>query len=1598
MNGGSAAVPDHPTLAITQKLTLMGWVKWSGGGATYQHIVDKGNGTSYTMFVVGTSGELYIKINNWQTPMGTVQAGQWTHVAATFDGGAVKGYVNGLQTLSATASTTTIGVTTKALDIGSVGGGAGAFNGSIDEVAVYASALTRDKIVALMLAGEACNGADDDCDGATDEPFTAKGADCDGADSDLCKNGTFTCAASTVDLECVNESVTNIAEICNGVDDDCDGQTDEGFSWSGIGIGGACDGTGECGIGVVQCKGTGAATCSTNPDGTASQATPEICDSKDNDCDGLVDEGFAYVQQNGTSRTIGQSCDGIGECGVGVVQCATTTTATCSTDPNGTASQAVAEVCDSKDNDCDTLVDEDFTYAQEDGATKKVGQACDGVGECGAGTVECKASGTGVICSTDPAGSDDESQPEVCDGLDNSCNGATDEGYVYQGQPIGGPCDGIGACGIGTVECRGPGNAACSTEPAGSQDQSKPETCNGQDDDCDTKTDEDGSGQPLTKPCYTGPGGTQNVGLCHGGTSTCGSGSFGACMGEVVPKPNDSVCDGKDEDCNGTKDEDYAPVACGVGACANTSACVSGSVVVCAPKPKTGDDTDCDGIDDDCDGLVDEHFAPTVYGQGVCACNSTCTGGVESPCTPSTPPLAQDTTCNGQDDDCDGQVDESYTDFIACTVDTCVAGEATSTPNHAACNDSNPCTDDVCSVADSGCVSTSDDTNTPDPAQADSNPCTDLVCASGSSVNINDDTNVPDDGLSCTDDTCAAGTAAHELHTDACLIDNICWAAGDVDPADGCSVCAPGVSQLSWSNTVFEAAFDDGTLSGMTATVLNGSLVTWQADTKRSVSPNHAAYFGDPVSHTYDLGRVNARLETPALPLASNVMHRLRFQVWMDTEGFTASTDYDALVVSAVTDGGASVTELWNSTDALLGTTGGGWRKVDINLDPTAFGGKAVTIRFEFDSGDEAFNGFEGVYLDDLRLGTACCFGPGDCEDGDPCTDDFCTAGSCDFTYLCDPQCVPSGNNVVVLLDRSQSMGDTDGMMTKFDWATDALDTTLGSYDSVLNFGLKVFPSSGVCGVSPSLDVGFHATQEQISLFLATVSPDSGGSPVSLAVTTAGNLLSALPYGGQHTVVLVTDGGAGCVENPDRVAAVEQLAAAGIEVVVIGYGYSQADEATLDAMALAGGLPKPRTLESDRYFYDAKNASQLLDQIDAALGVVSAERCDGIDNDCDGEVDENVAPIACNPQCGVGGKRLCDSGLWGECSVVPTAEICDGIDNDCDAAEPGGGIDEDWYADAGKPLGGICSKGVGECLAWGNWICDSSDPSGPAVCSAATIPPQPEVCDGKDNNCDGIVDNGLTRVCSTACGTGVETCSAGTWVNCTAPPALDEVCNNIDDDCDGVKDEAPSGQALTQLCATACGEGLETCKSGQWKDCTAQVPIAEDCNGEDDDCDGKVDEGAAPGQPLEAECYSGGAGNGVGECHGGTKTCQNDGTWGACVDEQIPVAETCDGADNDCDGVTDEDESGMALSQECNDGPGLGICTGGLEFCENGSWGECIGSVQPQPETCDGLDNDCDGVSDEEAGATFCKNQPGCYSGNCKCAKDFYGNYKCFLD
>jgi hypothetical protein len=348
-------------------------------------------------------------------------------------------------------------------------------------------------------------------------------------------------------------------------------------------------------------------------------------------------------------------------------------------------------------------------------------------------------------------------------------------------------------------------------------------------------------------------------------------------------------------------------------------------------------------------------------------------------------------------------------------------------------------------------------------------------------------------------------------------------------------------------------------------------------------------------------------------------------------------------------------------------------------------------------------------------------------------------------------------------------------------------------------------------------------------------------------------------------------------------------------------------------------------------------------------------------------------------------------------TCVPTGdEICDGVDNDCDGLVDEGALPE---------VGDLCANQMGEC-AGGVKQCtpsfhcsvttttacrDASDttscPTG-EICQAdgkntdhitCTKNPSPESCDGKDNNCNGMIDEGdpgdSMHAGGARCGNGTGTCvqgvyhCAGPCVNqadgCTGADTMmcqggvgpvTEVCDGLDNDCDGIIDNnipslgscgAPepgcttmSGGGGTPPTGTACGVcqfGSSTCQGGTIICSMAKNPTLEQCNGMDDDCDMKIDEDftltpvASPALPV----YN--------------KTTQNCGGCGVVCGAGLP---------NDGNAIWGCSAAGQCVITGCKAGfhDNNGMASDGCEF------GVCFNSG---PEICDGVDNDCDGVIDE---------------------------------
>ena len=453
-----------------------------------------------------------------------------------------------------------------------------------------------------------------------------------------------------------------LPEVCNGQDEDGDGETDEGFA-----LGESCDDLGICKGGVWECHSGGGRICSVSPGQPGSLAVDEACNRQDDDCDGAVDEGIALAGPDGAELTLGTQCAASGACGGGIVVCHLAGSPgagapCCSSDPVCRGLPANTEACDGVDNDCDGTVDED---------TAGLGDACPGEQACGEGTLVCAVDMLGACCTTKagceplvPAPDGPVGDDELCDDVDNDCDGAADEGFG-----VGEAC-GSGACAEGVQVCSEDGaDVLCSTA-GNAQD----ELCNGFDDDCDGAVDEE-----------FGVDGDCGIGACAGGQILCDPDDDDqlATICSSDGQAEAERCDGVDNDCNGDIDEGLGKgdLCDGVGECGRgVRECDGAGGLRCSTdiggRHHPGDAEACNGLDDDCDGAVpDNELDGDLDGELDCAelaHDPACPAGAED--DPRVGPGATE-LCDGVDNDCDGDVEEGFDLGAECGFGRCAEGE-----------------------------------------------------------------------------------------------------------------------------------------------------------------------------------------------------------------------------------------------------------------------------------------------------------------------------------------------------------------------------------------------------------------------------------------------------------------------------------------------------------------------------------------------------------------------------------------------------------------------------------------------------------------------------------------------------------------------------------------------------------------------------------------------------------------------------------------------------------------------------------------------------------------------------------------------------------
>jgi len=428
-------------------------------------------------------------------------------------------------------------------------------------------------------------------------------------------------------------------------------------------------------------------------------------------------------------------------------------------------------------------------------------------------------------------------------------------------------------------------------------------------------------------------------------------------------------------------------------------------------------------------------------------------------------------------------------------------------------------------------------------------------------------------------------------------------------------------------------------------------------------------------------------------------------------------------------------------------------------------------------------------------------------------------------------------------------------------------------------------------------------------------------------------------------------------------------------------------------------------------------ATEVCDQVDNDCdGTVDGEDAEDavrwtLDVDGDGHGGELGEQLSCDPPEGYGLPGDCDDS---DPEVHPDAlEECDGVDNDCD-----GDIDvvlPVWYADDDTDGYGDPGDTRESCSQPSGYVADDTDCDDD---NPNTYPGAPELCDDLDNDCDDDIDEDAVPVSwyldadEDGYGTpedSLESCEpvAGSVTragdcddeNSEIHPGATEVCDDADNDCDLEIDEDDAADVATWY-ADADGDGYGDPESGD-TDCdqpTTHVADATDCDDGaadinpgapelcdemDNDCDEEVDEDA------EAVTWYADADNdSYGDEESATESCEP--VEGAvtrgmdCDDSDSAVhpgaTEVCDGVDNDCDGGVDgEGAADTTVWYADADGDGYGDDGDvGTRACASEQPDQTVGdntdcddtdpTISPAGiEACDALDNNCDGDVDEDS-------------------------------
>jgi hypothetical protein len=357
-------------------------------------------------------------------------------------------------------------------------------------------------------------------------------------------------------------------------------------------------------------------------------------------------------------------------------------------------------------------------------------------------------------------------------------------------------------------------------------------------------------------------------------------------------------------------------------------------------------------------------------------------------------------------------------------------------------------------------------------------------------------------------------------------------------------------------------------------------------------------------------------------------------------------------------------------------------------------------------------------------------------------------------------------------------------------------------------------------------------------------------------------------------------------------------------------------------------------------------------------GMPSAEVCNGADDDCDGTPDDNLGTSSCGVGACARTVASCVNGVPQSCTPgTPSTELCNAIDDDCDMA-----VDETFpqsMMSCSTGRSGICAAGTYSCVMGG------------LVCTQTAMA-VPEVCGNRlDDNCNGQVDDVMVCNCNSAIDNdfdGENQCLDCNDNDGTIHRGATERCNGKDDDCDGTIDEGfdRDGDGFTS-CGTVPGGGVDPRRVDCNDNDAFVFPLKlTDCglaatpntgNSVDDNCNGYVDETCNCNATRDRD------GDGFNSCVD-------------CVDDDPAVrpngTEVCDGKDNDCNAAT-VDNCGVSEPCGFRQGAGYTPWPSGTDRCRPDL--VCVTNVATGALTCGSFCNQTVGTGLNDS----CAVGEGCY-------------------